>query len=155
MNKGKKTFAEKAYQTTQLDFGYTQQRITDMLNELGIDQTQITQDGTDYKVVFMVKLRPNEAPRKIMINVPVLTDLGETQKQRNRKKNAIFRVLFYHLKNRFVAVSNGLREFDEEFMTDIVVVVNGVEQRLGDMVVPEIKRQLKQDSRVVLKIDKQ
>lgn len=148
----KKTFADKAYKTTRLDHSYTQGRITDMLNELGIERVQITQDGTDYKVGFMVALRPNEAPRKIMINVPVLTEVGETAKQRQRNKNAIFRVLYYHLKNRFVAVSNGLREFDEEFMTDIVVVVNGKEQRLGDIVVPEIKRQLRDTSKVVLKI---
>lgn len=150
--KKNKSFAEKAYQSTKLDFGYTQSKIQNMLNEVGITNVRITQIGDEYTVEFIVRLRHSEAPRKVRINVPYITESGDSLKKKANKKNALFRVLFYHLKNRFVAVSNGLREFDEEFAQDIVVTVNGKEQRLGDILVPEIKRQLRTNDKVVLKI---
>lgn len=147
-----RTFAEKAYQTTQLDFGYTQSKINDMLNELGINDVRITQEGLDYTVEFIVRMRHGESPRKVRINVPFNSNLGESMKKEKRRKNAIFRVLYYHLKDKFVAVQNGLKEFEEEFLADLVIVANGKEQRLGDILVPKYKEMLKSSKVAVFSI---
>jgi hypothetical protein len=123
-----------------------------MLEELGIDKLRITQDGSDYVVEFIAKLSHDQAARKIRINVPINVPLGADARRIKRQKDMVFRVLYYHLKNRFVTIANGLREFDEEFASDIVMVINGQEQRLGDIIVPKIKEQLRADDKVVLKI---
>jgi hypothetical protein len=151
--KNNKTFAEKAYKTTKLDYSYSQGKIQDMLGELGIENVRFTQIGSDYSVEFLVKLQPNEHPRKVKIDVPINSELGESIRRQNKKRDAIFRVLYYHLKNRFVVVSNGLREFEEEFLSDLVMVVNGKEQRLGDMLVPKYKAQLKNKPLAVISIN--
>lgn len=151
--KQKLNFAEKAYKSTQIDFNQTQGKITTMLEELNINKVRFTKDGSDYQIEFIVKLSNEEAPSKVRVLLPFPSELGETSKQEIQRRNKLFRVAFYHLKNRFVAVANHVREFHEEFAMDIVVTVNGVEQRLGDMVVPEIRRQLKLDDRVILSIN--
>lgn len=155
MSKKKKVyrnFAEKAYKSTQLDHGYTEAKIRGMLMELGINDIRITQVGNDYHLEFLVKLQFNEAPRKVRIDIPFTPELEDTVKQKKRKKDALFRVAFYHLKDKFVAVYNGLKEFEEEFLADLVIVHEGREQRLGDVIVPKYKAQLKNSKVAILKI---
>lgn len=144
-----KTFAEKAYKHTKLDASYTQERINQMLEELGISQIRITRNGRDYTVEFIVNLYKGESPRKVRINVPV-GDVPEKNKE--QQKNALFRVLFYNMKNRFVSVQNGLREFEEEFLSDLVVVVDGEEKRVGDIIAPRYKEMLKANQAPVFHI---
>lgn len=141
--KDKRTFAEKAYSTTQVDYSQTQVRIIDMLHELGIMNTRITQSGNDYVVEFLVALRENEGARKVRINVPVNYEDWMTPKRRERERDKTFRVLFYNLKNRFVSVTNHLREFEEEFLSDLVIMNNGKEMRVGDLIAPKYKEMLK------------
>lgn len=148
--KNKKTFAEKAYTTTQVDYSQTQVRIIDMLHELGIMNTRITQSGDDYVVEFLVAMRKDENPRKVRINVPVSYEEWMTPKRRIRERNKTFRVLFYNLKNRFVSVTNHLREFEEEFLSDLVIMNNGKEMRVGDLIAPRYKDLLKTDKVAVL-----
>ena len=151
MNKNKKkTFAEKAYSTTQVDYSKTQSRIIDMLHELGIMNTRITQSGDDYVVEFLVALRENEGARKVRINVPVEYQDWMTSKRRERERDKIFRVLFYNLKNRFVSVTNHLREFEEEFLNDLVIMNNGKEMRIGDLIAPKYKEMLKDNKVAVM-----
>lgn len=148
-----KTFAEKAYKQTKVDYSLTQGKIVDMLNELNITNVRITQQGTDYSVEFLVRLQPNESFRKVRINVPFTSELGESISKQHKHKNQIFRVLYYHLKDKFVAVQNGLKEFEEEFLADLVIISNGKEQRLGDVIVPHYKSQLKEGKVAVLRIN--
>lgn len=148
----KKTFAEKAYKTTKLDSKYTEGKIEDMLAELGITDIRVTKIGSDYTFEFLVKLRHDESARKVRIQLPFNTELGEKQKSRERRENALFRVLYYHLKDKFVAVQNGLKEFEEEFLADLVVVSGGKEMRLGEILVPKYKAQLKNKKVAVLTV---
>lgn len=141
--KDKRTFAEKAYSTTQVEYSQTQARIIDMLHSLGIMNTRITQSGDDYVVEFLVAMRPDENPRKVRINVPVNYEEWMKPKRRLRERDKTFRVLFYNLKNRFVSVSNHLREFEEEFLSDLVIMNKGVEMRVGDLIAPRYKEMLK------------
>lgn len=137
-----KTFAEKAYKQTHIDASATEAKIADMLLELGISQMRSTRDGDDYVFEFIVKMYEGQAPRKVRINVPILSGEAKTKRGMEMQKNAMFRVLYYNLKNRFVTVTNGLKEFEDEFAMDLVVKVNGGEYRLGDILVPSIKKQL-------------
>lgn len=148
----KYNFAEKAYKTTKLDASYTQGKITEMLQEIGITNIRVTQQGTDYTFEFLAKLQRGDAPRKVRINIPLVPELGEKERKLQRRKDAMFRILYYHLKDKFVAVSNGVKEFEEEFLADLVVVANGKEVRLGDMIVPQYKKQLKDSKIAILSI---
>lgn len=152
----KKNFAEKAYQKTNVKASDSQDQITKKLNELGITDIRFTQSGSDHICEFLVKLQHQEYPRKVKINIPLNKDLDDSFKQKYQNdKNILFRVLFHNLKNRFVSIQNGLREFDEEFMSDICLIINGKEQRLGDIVIPQIKAQLKQSDKILLNITNQ
>lgn len=151
--KDTKSFAEKAYMTTQLDYGYSQQRIIEMMNELGITDVRITQVGNDFMLEFMARLRHQEAPRMVRINIPYTPELEDTDKQKQRKKNILFRVLFYHLKDKFVAINRGLKEFEEEFLADLVVEENGEQKRLGDILVPKYKKMLKEREVAIFRIN--
>jgi hypothetical protein len=146
-------FTEKAYMTTRLDYGYTQEKIVEMLKEIGIQEVRIVQEGNDYVLDFMAKMRKNEAPRMVRINIPYTPELTETLKQKQHKKNVLFRVLFYHLKDKFVAINRGLKEFEEEFLADLVVQEGGQLKRLGDIIVPKYKKMLKDGDVAVFKIN--
>lgn len=138
------TFAEKAYKHTKLDADYTERKIKKMLEELGISQMRTTKNGEDYVFEFIVHLFEGQPPRKVRINLPTGKALKKDAKHLDQEKNAMFRVLYYNLKNRFVTVTNGLKEFEDEFAMDLVVKVNGGEYRLGDILIPEIQNQIKQ-----------
>ena len=153
-NSTPKTFAEKAYKSTIIDAGITQNRITDMLEQLNINNLRFTKQGNDHRMEFIVKLYPDEAARKIWIDIPFTPMLGETPKQMKRRKDAIYRILMNNLKDRFVSIYNGLRTFDEVFLPDIVIIHNGTEMRISDIITPMIKKQLGESEKVILTIKK-
>jgi len=150
--RGELSFADKAYKTTRLDYRYTQDKIMDMMGQIGILKVRIEEEGEDYVLEFMAKLRHNEAERLVRMNLPHTPELEDTIKQAQNKKNVLFRVLFYHLKDKFIAINRGLKEFEEEFLADLVVEDNGEMKRLGDIIVPKYKNMLKQGDRAIFKI---
>ena len=123
-----------------------------MLNDIGIHDIRITNENDDYSLEFMVKLKHNEFARKVRINIPFTTELRDTIRKKEQRKRVLFRILFYHLKDKFVAISNGLKEFEEEFLSDLVVIADGKERRLGDIIVPQYKHQLKTNKIAILNI---
>jgi hypothetical protein len=147
-----KTFAEKAYTTTRLDVSYTEEKIIEMLKEIGITEVRFFREGNDYSVEFMARLRRDEFPRTVKINIPYTPDLDKTEKQKEQQKKTLFRVLFYHLKDKFIAINRGLKEFEEEFLADLVVEVDGERKRLGEVLVPKYKKMLKAREVAVFKI---
>jgi hypothetical protein len=151
--KRKLTFAQKAYLTTKVPAGNTRAQIEKMLEGLNITETRITKVGSDYTVEFLVKMNTQEFPRKIKIDVPINSELGEDLKTAEKKKNMVFRVLYWHLRNKFIAVAKGLKEFEEEFMSDLVIKVGKDEVRLGDIILPKYKAQLKNHAVAVFAID--
>ncbi len=153
MKKRKKPFSQTAYTGTQVEAEHTQEQIVKMLEQLGITHVRITKRGSDYEVEFLVKLRNNEGQRKVRINLPVNLELEDREMNKDRKKNIMFRVLFHHLKDKFVVIQRGLKEFEEEFLADLVIISNGEERRLGDVIVPQYKAQLKGAKVAVLNIN--
>ena len=147
-----KPFTEKAYTSTQLDHNYSQTKIMEMMKQIGIKDVRITQVGNDFMLEFVAQLRHDEAPRMVRINVPYTPELDDTLKQQQQKKDVLFRVLFYHLKDKFIAINRGLKVFEEEFLSDLVVEQNGKQVRLGDLLVPKYKKMLKESNIAVFKI---
>ena len=145
-----KTLVERAYKRTNLEASYSKGKIEKMLNELGITDIRFTQSGNDHQVEFMVRMQFNEFPRKVRINIPVDEMI---KKNKEQTSNFLFRVLYHHLKEKFVAIKSGLKEFEEEFLADIVIMHEGKEMRLGDVLTPRIKNQLKNSPITVLSLN--
>lgn len=152
MKKRPKTFAEKAYQGTNVNWQHTKTQIENMLIQLGIENIRFTTMGNDVKLEFFVKLQKDEFPRKVIMELPILDNLEDTKVTMEHRKNVQYRVFFHHLRDKFIIVQNGIREFEEEFMSDLAIIHNGVEVRLGDIIVPKYKAQLKDASKVILSI---
>lgn len=149
MNHYKKTFAEKAYQSTTVESSKTQEKIEKMLEELGIRDIRFTKHDGNYIVEFLVNLYEGENARKVRINIPI----EDTEKHGgDRNKEQIYRVLFHNLKNRFVSVVNGLKVFDDEFLADLVIIHEGKEVRIGDVLAPQYKKLIKNSAIPVLHI---
>lgn len=144
-----KPLVERAYKYTELEAGQSKEKIEQMLNEIGITEIRFTQTNGMHQIEFMVKMQANEYPRKVRINVPV--DLDDDDKERTKKR--LFRVLYHHLKDKFVAIRSGLKEFEEEFLADIVIMHEGKEMRLGDVLTPQIKAKLKNSPIAVLSLN--
>lgn len=132
-----KTFAEKAYQRTSLEASKTQEKIEMMLADLNINNVRFTKLGLNYTVEFLAYPDQANNARKVQIKIPI-EDTEKKGKMRN--KDQIYRVLYHNLKNRFVSVVNGLKEFDEEFLSDLVIMHQGKEMRIGDVIAPEYRR---------------
>lgn len=131
----KKTFAEKAYKRTTTEANKTQEQIEKMLESLNIMNVRFTKLGSNYIIEFLAYPNQGEGARKIRINIPI--------EDENGSKEQIYRVLYHNLKNRFVSVVNGLKEFDEEFLSDLVIIHEGREVRIGEVLAPKYQELLK------------
>ena len=82
-------------------------------------------------------LPKREKPRAVRIIVPLRAQI-EDDKQREQGLNRIHRVLFNHLKSKFVAIASGLSEFEEEFMSHLVITdKHGTSRTMGEALLPE------------------
>ncbi len=61
--------------------------------------------------------------------------------------NIIHRILLNHLKANFVAIGNGLAEFEQEFMSHLVVTdKSGNSTTMGEMLLPQYEKSLEDKS---------
>jgi len=135
-------WAENAYKGTTIYWGKTQSDITKMLGELSITQTRFTNMDDRFILEFVVKLTERSIPSAVRIVVPLITKSNDTI-SRNRELNVIHRVLLNHLKSKFVAIVNGLAEFEQEFMSHLVVTdKSGRTSTLGESLLPQYKKNL-------------
>ena len=57
--------------------------------------------------------------------------------------NIIHRILLNHLKAKFVAIGNGLTEFEQEFMSHLVITdKHGKSTTMGEMLLPQYEKNL-------------
>lgn len=148
--KDKRTFADKAYVKTTVEYQDTQAKITKMLEQLNIHDVRFTRYQGDWKIEFIVVMRENEHPRKVQIKVPIDSNYDEKYMNEDQKLNQLFRVAYHNLKNRFVSVTNGLKEFEDEFLSDLVIMYEGKEVRVGDILAPQYQVLIKNHSVPVL-----
>lgn len=134
------------YKGTSVNWAKSQTQITKLLNGLGIYETRFTslQDkfvlefrvAENKKVLFKIGVSKGVAIR-IVVPVGNFSD----EKKRDRELNSLHRVLFYHIKAKFVAIESGLTEFMEEFMPHLVIMdKQGNSSTLGQTLLPQYKK---------------
>ena len=132
----------KAYKGTQVNWAKSQTAIVKMLTSKGIFQTRFTNLQDKFAVEFLAELPNHEKPVGVRILVPIQYD-GNNEKKREQELNRLHRVLFYHLKAKFVAIESGLTEFMEEFMPHLIVMdKQGNSTTMGSVLLPQYKKNL-------------
>jgi len=135
-----KSWANKAYRSTQVNWAKTQAAIYKLLGELGIYQIRFTNLRNKFALEFLVELEEGQKPRAVRIVVPIKYD-GDDEVKRTKELNVVHRVLFNHLKAKFIAVQTGLTEFEEEFMAHLLITdANGNSSTVGDLMLPQYKK---------------
>lgn len=138
----KVNWANKAYKTTQVNWAKSQSAIYKMLGELGIYEIRFTNLKDKFALEFLVHLEEREKPRAVRIIVP-LSYAGEDEEKRTKELNIVHRVLFNHLKAKFVAIQSGLTEFEQEFMAHLLVTdKHGNSVTMGQMLLPQYKKSI-------------
>lgn len=130
-----------AYKGTIVNWSKSQTAIVKMLTQKGIYQTRFTNLQDKFAFEFLATLNENEKPVGVRILVPIKTT--ENEKKREQELNRLHRVLFYHLKAKFVSIESGLTEFMEEFMPHLIVMdKQGNSTTMGTILIPQYKKNL-------------
>ena len=130
-----------AYKNTSVDWAKSQTAIIKLLNARTIFQTRFTNLEDKFAIEFLAPQSEGK-PIGVRILVP-FSYKGGDEKKRQQELNRMHRVLFYHLKAKFVAIDSGLTEFMEEFMPHLIVMdKKGNSTTMGQMLLPQYKNQL-------------
>ena len=131
-----------AYKSTSVNWAKSQTAIVKMLNARGIYDTRFTNLRERFAIEFMAALPEREKPIGVRILVPIQYQ-GDNEDKRQKELNVLHRILFYHLKAKFVAIDNGLTEFMEEFMPHLILMdKNGNSTTLGQMLLPQYAKSI-------------
>jgi len=138
----------KAYQGTNVNWSRSQVGITKLLNKYDVFESRFT----NLEDKFVLEFRVTENKKivlgvgyqkgvtvRIIVPFQILKDLKKREKELNR----LHRVLFHHLKAKFVAIENGVTEFMEEFMPHLVIIdKSGNSTTMGQALLPQYKKQI-------------
>lgn len=131
-----------SYKGTKVNWAKSQTAIVKMLNSHGIYQTRFTNLEDKFAVEFMAQVHENEKPVGVRILVPMKYKGGD-DKKREQELNILHRILFFHLKAKFIAIENNLTEFMEEFMPHLIIMdKSGNSTTLGQTILPQYKKSL-------------
>jgi len=87
-----------------------------------------------------VQIIEEEKPRAVRIVVPIKY-IGDDDKKREKELNIVHRILFNHLKAKFIAIQTGLTEFEQEFMAHLLITDNkGNSRTIGETLLPQYKK---------------
>ncbi len=126
------------YSSTTVSWAKSQVHIVKMLNKRGIKELRFTSLEDRFALEFRVVEEGISKPIMVRIVVPVSN--CEEEKRRNQQLNRLHRVLFNHLKAKFVAIDCGLTEFTEEFMAHLVMTdKDGGSKTMGQVLLPQYK----------------
>ena len=138
----KANWLTKAYKSTQVNWARTQAQIYKLLGELGIYEIRFTNLKDKFALEFLVQVEEEAKPRAVRIIVPVKIQT-DNEIAREKELNIIHRILFNHLKAKFIAIQSGLTEFEQEFMAHLVITDSkGNSRTMGDMLLPEYKKSI-------------
>ncbi len=133
---------ESAYKTTQVNWAKSQQSIMKMLGDVGIEQIRFT-NLPDRHVLEFVSKEEGKIPRGVRIVTPLKMKTTDNPEKRNKELNVIHRVLFNHLKAKFLAIYAGLTEFEQEFMAHLIITdKSGNSTTLGEQMLPQYQKHL-------------
>ena len=139
----KVSWIENAYKTTDVHWAKSQTKIMEMLGQVGIYQTRFTSLEDRFVLEFMAQINERSIPKAVRIIVPLKTKITDSPDQRNRELNIIHRILLNHLKAKFVAIGNGLAEFESEFMAHLVITdKSGRSTTMGEQLLPQYQKNL-------------
>ena len=140
----------KPYQGTSVNWAKSQTAIVKLLNSKGIYETRFTNLEDKFalefrivegkKIAFKVGLAGGVAVR-ILVPFEKFSDEVKREKQLNQ----LHRVLFYHIKAKFIAIESGVTEFMEEFMPHLVIMdKSGNSTTLGQAILPQYRKNLEE-----------
>lgn len=133
---------ENAYKNTSVNWAKSQQAIMKILNDVGIEQIRFTNLPDRHVLEFAVK-EEGKVPRGVRIVTPLVSKESDDPIKRNRELNVIHRVLFNHLKAKFIAIESGLAEFEQEFMANLIITdKNGNSTTLGEKMLPQYEKHI-------------
>lgn len=136
---------KNAYKSTEVHWGKTQAKIMEMLGDLGIEQIRFTSMPDRFVLEFVAKIEERSIPRAVRIVVPLLTKPSDEPRKRNGELNTIHRILLNHLKAKFIAIGTGVTEFEQEFMSHLVVVDGqGRSTTMGEALLPQYRKNLEE-----------
>ena len=137
------TWISGAYKSTDVYWGKSQSAIMKMLEQLGINQIRFTSIPDRFILEFMANFDERSIPKAVRIIIPLRTKTTDSPEERNKELNIIHRILLNHLKAKFVAIGNGLAEFEQEFMSHLVVTdKSGKSTTMGEMLLPQYEKSL-------------
>src|SRR3990167_8392465 len=134
-----------AYKGTTVNWVRSQTAIVKMLTTREIYESRFTNLEDRFALEFRVVEAGVTKPLAIRIVVPFQHKGELDSKNREKELNQMHRILFHHLKAKFLAVDSGLTEFMEEFMPHLIVADNkGNSTTLGQIMLPQYKKNEKQ-----------
>lgn len=139
---------KKSYQGTKVNWAKSQTQIVKLLNSLSIYESRFT----NLEDKFVLEFRVQESKKIVLgigfakgITVRIIVPFVHSTdpKKRESELNRLHRVLFNHIKAKFVAIESGVTEFMEEFMPHLVIMnKQGDSTTMGQALLPQYKKQL-------------
>lgn len=139
---------KKTYQGTTVNWSKSQVAITKLLNDQGIFETRFTNLEDKFALEFKVKegkkvILGVGLEKGIAVRIVVPFEGFTDTKRREAELSRLHRVLFYHLKAKFVAIENGVTEFMEEFMPHLVIMdKNGTSTTMAQALLPQYRKSI-------------
>ena len=138
----KAQWIQNAYKTTQVNWARSQQSIMKILSDVGIEQIRFT-NLPDRHVLEFVSKEDGKVPKGVRIVTPLISKVSADVVKRNKELNVIHRILFNHLKAKFIAIASGLTEFEQEFMAHLIITdKNGNSTTLGEQMLPQYEKHI-------------
>lgn len=132
---------KNAYKSTDVHWSRSQTMIHKMLNELGVYDVRFTNLKDKFALEFLITLEEGK-PRAVRIVVPI-TYRGDDEEKRQKELNTLHRILVAHLKAKFIAIGKGLTEFEQEFMSHLVITDKfGNSRTMGEALLPQYRENL-------------
>lgn len=139
----KVSWIENAYKSTDVHWAKSQTKIMEMLNQIGISQIRFTSLDDRFILEFMAQIDERSIPKAVRIITPLRVAKDADPTKRNKELNIIHRILLSHLKAKFVAIGNGLTEFEQEFMSHLVITDKaGRSTTMGEALLPQYEKNL-------------
>jgi len=132
---------KNAYKGTDVHWSKSQTQICKMLNQLNIFDIRFTNLKDKFALEFLVTIDEGK-PRAVRIVVPI-TYQGDNEEKREKEFNILHRILANHLKAKFIAIGRGLTEFEQEFMSHLIITDKmGNSRTMGEALLPQYRNNL-------------
>jgi len=137
----KSTWMKNAYKYTSVYWAKSQSDIMKMLGQIGVEQIRFTSMPDRFVLEFVMQ-EEGKIPMGVRIVTPLRSKSGDETK-RNKELNTVHRILLNHLKAKFLAVSEELTEFEQEFMAHLIVKgKDGRDTTIGEQLLPQYHKHI-------------